>query len=179
MEKNYFKEEQRFSNFWLYLFVTIAFTIAIAPTAVALYSQLFLSVQYAEEPSSNASLMVLLSILFIMYMLTLLLFDKMKLVTKINREGLLFRYPPLILKAKIIRKEDIKKYEIRKYSPIREYSGWGIRYSWGKSGRAFNVKGNIGLQLYLVDGKKILFGTQRGDAILRAMQKMMKENDRG
>ncbi len=48
-------------------------------------------------------------------------------------------------------------------------------YGWGKSGSAFNVKGNIGLQLYLKNGKKVLFGTQRPDALKRAMDKMMKE----
>jgi hypothetical protein len=178
MEKKYFKEEQRFSNFWLYIFVTIAFTIAIAPTAIALYSQLVMDVPYGDEPTSDQALMVLLCVLLIMYMLTLLLFNKMKLVIEITGEGLLFRYPPFILKYKVVLKEEIEKYEIRKYNPIREYSGWGIRYSWAKAGRAYNVKGNIGLQLYLVDGKKILFGTQRGDAILRAMHKMMKENER-
>jgi chaperone required for assembly of F1-ATPase len=37
------------------------------------------------------------------------------------------------------------------------------------------MKGNTGLQLYLVDGKKMLVGTQRPDAIKRAMEKMMSE----
>lgn len=177
MEKKYFKEEQRFSNFWLYVFVTIVSTIAIAPTAVALYSQLILGTPYGDNPSSDQALMMLLVVLLIVYLLTLLLFNKMKLVTTITDEGLFFRYPPFILKDKVILKEDIEKCEIRKYNPVREYSGWGIMYSW--AGRAYNVKGNVGLQLHLLDGKKILFGTQRGDAILRAMHKMMKEDKRG
>ena len=179
MERNFFKEEQRFSNVWLYVFIVIVFTIAIAPTVIALYSQLVLGIPCGEDPSSNESLLVLLFVLLVMFVLILLLFNKMKLVTEVKNEGVFYKYPPFIIKFKVIRKEEIEKYEVRKYSPIREYSGWGIRYSWGKSGRAYNVKGNIGLQLYMVDGKKILFGTQRGDAIRRAMDKMMKEEFHG
>ena len=179
MERIFFKEEQRFSSFWMYLLVVIIFTIALAPTVVALYSQIILGVPYGEEPSTNESLLVLFIVLMIMFVVTILLFSKMKLVTEVKNEGFLYKYPPFIIKFKLIRKEEIEKYEVRKYSPIREYSGWGIRYSWGKSGRAYNVKGNIGLQLYMVDGKKILFGTQHGDAIRRAMDKMMKEEIHG
>ena len=179
MERSFFKEEQSFSNIWLYLFVVIVFTIAIAPNVIALYSQLVLGIPCGEDPSSNESLLVLLFVLLIMFVLTLLLFSKMKLVTEVKNDGVFYKYPPFIIKFKVIRKEEIERYEVRKYSPIREYSGWGIRYSWGTSGRAYNVKGNIGLQLYLVDGKKILLGTQRGDAIQRAMDKMMKEEFHG
>ncbi len=179
MERSFFREEQRFSNVWLYVFVVIVFTIAMAPTVIALHGQLVLGIPDGEDPSSNEALLVLLFVLLVMFVLALLLFNKMKLVTEVKNEGFFYKYPPFIIKFKVIRKEEIEKYEVRKYSPIREYSGWGIRYSWGKSGRAYNVKGNIGLQLYMVDGKKILFGTQRGDAIRRAMDKMMKEEFHG
>ncbi len=179
MEKIFFSEEQRFSNFWLYVFVVIAFTIAIVPTVTALYSQVVLGIPYGDEPATNQGLIVLLVILITMFVLTLLLFKKMKLVTEVRGKGVFYRYPPFIPKFRKIGKEEIEKYEIRKYNPIREYSGWGIRYSWAKSGRAYNVKGNIGLQLYLKDGRKILFGTQRSDALKRAMDKMMKEENSG
>ncbi len=179
MEKTYFKEEQYFSNFWFWVFLIVVFTAFLVPTCVALYSELVLKNPSGENPESTVSLMVILTVLVLGYSLVILLFKRMKLVTEITSKGLLFRYPPFILKYKVVLKEEIEKYEIRKYNPIREYSGWGIRYSWAKSGRAYNVKGNIGLQLYMFNGKKILFGTQRGDAMLRAMQKMMKESDRG
>lgn len=179
MEKVYFTEEQRFSNFWLYVFVVIVFTIAIAPTVTALYSQLILGIPYGDEPATNEGLMVLLFVLLAMFVFTLLLFHKMKLVVEVRNSGVFYRYPPFIIKFKQIKKSEIEKFEIRKYSPIREYSGWGIRYSWAKSGRAYNVRGNIGLQLYLTNGKKILFGTQRGEALERAMKKMMSEQTNG
>jgi hypothetical protein len=177
MNKTFFKEEQSFSNIWLYVFVTIVFTIAIAPTAVALYSQLAEGIPYGEKPSSNQALIILLLVLLLMYALTLLLFNKMKLVTQITNSGVHYRYPPFISKFKTVAKDDIASYELRKYRPIKEYSGWGIKH--GRFGKAYNVKGNMGLQLYLNDDKKLLFGTQRGDAMLRAMNKLMKDYQSG
>lgn len=173
MNKALFKEEQNFSNIWLYVFVTIAFTFAIAPTVLSLYSQVVAGNSYGDKPTSTQGLLILLFLLLTMYAITLLLFNKMKLVTQITSKGLEYKYPPFILKFKTILKQDIERYKIRKYQP------GGIGYSLGKAGRAYNVKGNIGLQLYLKDGKVILFGTQRGDAMLRAMNKLMKEDRRG
>lgn len=43
-----------------------------------------------------------------------------------------------------------------------------------KKGKAYNVSGNLGLTLYLVDGKKLLIGTRRLQAISYAMDNMMK-----
>jgi len=175
MQRKYFTEEQHFSNPGLWIFIAIVFTVAIAPTAIALYSQLVLGEPFREKPMSNLLLIILLVLLIIMLIATFVLFKKMKLVVKVKSDGLYYKYPPFILKMRSFLKEEISDFEIRKYKPVTEYSGWGIRYSWAKSGRAFNVKGNIGLQLYLKNGKKVLFGTQRGDALLRAMRKMMKE----
>ena len=101
----------------------------------------------------------------------------MKLIVVVRRAGIFYRYPPFIIKEQYFLKEEIDRFEIRKYSPIREYSGWGIKYSWGKSGRAISVKGKLGLQLYLKDGKKVLFGTQRTEALKRAMIRMMQINE--
>jgi len=165
-EKTYFKEEQYFSNVGFWVFLIVAFTASLAPTFVAIYSEVILKNPSGENPESVVSLMVILVILVVVYSLVILLFKRMKLVIRITSNGLLFRYPPFILKDRVFLKEEIEKYKVRKYRPAKAYSSFR---------KAYIVKGNIGLQLYLVDGKTILFGTQRGDAIRRAMDKMMKE----
>jgi len=172
MKKIYFSEEQCICGFWLYTFTVIVYAIPIIPTLVALYSQVILGIPYGDEPTTDRALLILLLFLIAMLILTLLLFSKMKLIVRVNDQGLWYRYPPFIVKERLIGKDEIEKYELRKYSPIREYGGWGIRYSWSKGGKVYNVKGNIGLQLYLKDGKKILFGTQQGEDFLRAMDKL-------
>ena len=176
MRKTYFKEEQYFSNFWFWVFLTLVFTIALAPTVVAIYSEVVLGKVEGETPSSVTSLSIILVILVIIYIFVILMFKKMRLITEVRSNGIYYCFPPFILKEREFKIDEIKRFEIRKYQPIREYGGWGIRYGMGKSGRALNVKGNIGLQLFLIDGKKVLFGTQRSEALLRAINKMMKRD---
>jgi hypothetical protein len=120
-------------------------------------------------------MILLLLILLVMFIATIVLFRTMKLVIEVRSDGIYYKYPPFIIKMKNYHVDEIKSYTIRTYQPIREYSGWGIRYSWAGSGRAITVKGKTGLQLYLKNGKKVLLGTQRSEALKRAMQKIMKE----
>lgn len=58
----------------------------------------------------------------------------------------------------------------RAYNPIPEYGGWGIRT--GQRGRAFNMRGNEGVQLVLASGKRVLIGSQRPEELARAIQRL-------
>ena len=69
----------------------------------------------------------------------------------------------------IIPFDTIKSYEIRKYRPIREYGGWGIRFN--RHGKAYTVKGTLGLQMELTNGEKILIGTENPDKLLMVLNK--------
>jgi hypothetical protein len=53
--------------------------------------------------------------------------------------------------------------EVRTYSPLREYGGWGIRGP--RKRRAYNVSGDEGVQLVLVDGCVVLIGSQRANEL--------------
>jgi hypothetical protein len=66
-------------------------------------------------------------------------------------------------------KNVVRAYE-RKYQPIPEYGGWGIR--WGRDGRAFNMKGDEGVQLVLQSGQRLLIGSQRADQLAAVVQKL-------
>jgi hypothetical protein len=87
--------------------------------------------------------------------------------TEITEDEIRLRYPPLINKPKIFPYTDIKTIQVRKYDPLSEYGGWGLRYGWtgGKKNRAYNIKGNMGLQLVLNDDMRILIGTQKADEL--------------
>jgi len=58
----------------------------------------------------------------------------------------------------------------RTYNALLEYGGWGIRV--GRDGRAFNMRGGLGVQLVLRSGQRVLIGSQRpeelADVIRRA-----------
>jgi hypothetical protein len=173
MQKTYFKEEQCFSNplFWVFLIIVITFFLA--PTCITIYSQVVLGKTAGNNLSSTDSLLIILAISLVVYTFVILMFRKMRLITEVRKDGIFYSYPPFIVKERQFQQSEIQKFKIRKYKPISEYCGWGIRYS-RVSGKAFNVKGNIGLQLYLKNGKRVLFGTQRSEALLRAMNKIMK-----
>ena len=81
----------------------------------------------------------------------------LRLYTKVNAEGIHYRFFPFHISWKTILWKDIKVAEMRRFRPLVEYGGYGLRY--GKSGYAYILSGNIGLQLDYNDQKKLLIGT--------------------
>ena len=63
---------------------------------------------------------------------------------------------------------------VRKYSPIAEFGGWGYRISFN-GGPAYNIAGNMGLQIVFVSGKKLLIGTQQATAMSDALLELVSE----
>lgn len=91
--------------------------------------------------------------------LTMWFILSMKLQTMIKDDGIYVRLFPIHFSYKHYRWDDLEKIYVRKYNPIMEYGGWGLKGT--AKNRAFNLKGNIGLQLVFNDGKKILIGTDK------------------
>ena len=171
MNKILFKEEQQFRQWWWIVLILGATIPAMVMCVYALYQQTVRGVQVGNSPAPNGVLIIV----FIFLCVMLWGYYKLKLEVWIDQDGIHYRFFPLILSNKLISKEEIQRYEIRKYNPIIDYGGWGVRRGFGRKWqRAYNVSGNIGLQIYLTNGKKVLFGTQRSQAILYAMDEMMK-----
>jgi len=114
---------------------------------------------------------VMLIVPLIMGILCPLLFYICNLRTEVRADGLYFRFFPFQRSFHKIGISDIKTYEVRTYRPIMEYGGWGIRYSL-RYGKAYNVSGNLGIQLVLKNGSKILFGSQKPEEFLEALKKV-------
>lgn len=174
MRKTYYTEEQYFTQSWLWLVLIIALGAMIVPMLIGIYNQVILGQPWGSNPMSDARLLMLAGIEFGIAFGLAFLFLKMRLITKVGTEGLSYRFPPLIMKERKIRRDEIKTFVVRHYKPVKEYGGWGIKYGLRRNGKAYNVKGNIGMQLELINGNKVLFGTQRADAFQYAMEKMMK-----
>lgn len=88
-----------------------------------------------------------------------------KLKFKIDDTGIHWSYFPFVPKTQLIRQEDIQKIEVRKFSPIGEYLGWGVRMSLKGNGWCYTTDGSFGLQINQKGGKKILLGTQKPDEL--------------
>lgn len=169
-----FTETQKFDQPWIrMLLVMITFPLLVL-FGFGIYKQIFCGIPFGSKPAPDAVLIILSIFVFMLVLGLNLLFLKLRLTVEITEEGLNYRFPPLIRHNRIIHREEIEEYAIRQYRPFSEYGGWGIRFGGKRNGDAYNVKGNTGLQLKLRNGKKILFGTGRSDALLAAMGRMMK-----
>ncbi len=103
----------------------------------------------------------------------LLLFYSIKLKTLIDEKGIHYRFIPFHFSQKTILWSDMKICHVRQYSPIQEYGGWGYRFTF-RNGRAYNIRGNKGIQIELATGKKILIGTQEATVVQQLIDRYKK-----
>ena len=175
MEKIFFREEQHFGRWWLWLILLTATVGSTLPFIYGIYSQEVLGIPWGNHPTNTTVLIAILVVDSLVVGSLCFLIAKMKLIVEIRKDGIWYKYPPLYSKWRNIKKEEIERFEIRKYNPVTEYGGWGIKGR--RKNRVLNTSGNIGLQLYLKDGSKLLLGTFQKQAIEYATEKMMnKEN---
>ena len=147
--ENLFIEKQKFTQWWVWV--------------ILLFSIIFHIVD-AEQVSSVYLLIMLLIIVFI-YSITL--------TVKVKSEGLHYQFFPIHFKSHIIYKHDIEKLESLQYNPILDYGGWGIRHRF--KGKAYNIRGNKGVKIYMKNGKTILFGSQKYKELEKALNIIKKQ----
>jgi hypothetical protein len=166
MSRIYFKEEQRFKQIWIWMLL-----IALSGLWLwELIQQVFMGIPFGNKPSPD--LVIILTGIF--PLLAILLFRLLTLETIINEEGVAYRFKPFQRKPKLIKTTDIVRYEVKKYSPIKDYGGWGIRYGSSRNGKAYNVSGNQGVLFELKNGKRFLLGTQKPSEIRSALERLLK-----
>lgn len=155
-----YRESQKFNQWWLWL-------LNFGVLGLVLWGAYF---EYtAGMPLWQAGLGVALVMAVVLIPMALI-----ELRTHITDDGVEIRFWPFVRRR--IFKSEIKSMRVRKYSPIREYGGWGIRSSMG-NGSAYNVSGDQGLQLELNNGKKILVGTQRPEELSAFLTDYLERND--
>lgn len=169
--KFYFEEEQKVDQWWMKLIIIVVLIVSLGPLCYGYYKQIFTGVPWGDKPMSDNGLLITIIITTLIMAAVVFLVFFSRLITKVKSDGIHIIFFPFF-REKFIAREMIEKYEIRKYKPIIDYGGYGIRYSLIK-GKAYNMSGNIGLQLYLKDNKKLLIGTKRSEAVKRAMDKFM------
>lgn len=144
-------ETQYFRQKWLWgiiLMVESILFIFIFPVLISAYTDNFTMIQF---------LFVILIWLFFIVVFPLWIF-LIRLDTQVRSGGIFLRFRYLHINWIVLPFSEITKAESITYNPLRDYGGWGIRY--GPKGKAYNVHGNYGVLLTLIDGKKILIGSQ-------------------
>lgn len=123
----------------------------------------------ATGASGNALMPALLA-LAVGVAIVSLLFGAMALTTRVTDAGI--RVNGLLFINRLISFDEIESGAARKYNPLIEYGGWGYRI--GPSGKAYNARGDEGVQLTLRDGGRILIGSGRAQELADAISTRLK-----
>ncbi|MGD8742748.1 MAG: DUF6141 family protein [Granulosicoccaceae bacterium] len=161
-----FREEQRFTQRWLWILLMLSMFVVLAVFGYGLIEQLVYGKPWGDRPVSDATLVTVSTAVILFTAGMVYLFYTLRLITEVRAEGLYIRFHPL--RSKLIPCSSIKFCAARTYKPLSEYGGWGIKY--GRSGWAYNIIGDRGVQLELHNGKRILIGSQRADELLMAIK---------
>lgn len=157
-----FKEEQQFRQPWIWALIFVC----VAP----LWYFVIRLVLMSSPPPGRTPPKAVIFIMWLFLGVGLpVLFYYMKLITEVRKDALYVRFFPLHFKFIKVEYNDLETFNPRKYNPIMEYGGWGIRYGF-KNGKAYNVSGNMGMQLVFKDGKKLLIGTQQPEKFNTALK---------
>ena len=145
-----FEENQKFTQWWLWVILLSFPIIALGP--------------FDENTVNIYHVLIGLFIPFLFYLFELRL--------KVNVEGLHYQFSPFHFKSHTIKLEDIESIKAMEYSPLKEYGGWGIKY--GFKGKAYNVSGNKGVKIYLKNGMNIMFGSQKHNDLAKALKSVKR-----
>ena len=158
-----FEEKQKFTQPWLWIILIICGILVCGSFGIAFYKQIIQGQPFGNKPMNNSAFIIFSIFSLIIISLIFLLFGFGNLTTIINKNEINLRFFPFHLSFIKYPWNSIERFEIITYKPISEYGGWGIRY--GKKGKAYNVRGNMGLQLYFKNGRRILIGTQKASEL--------------
>ncbi|RZK70985.1 MAG: hypothetical protein EOO85_20465 [Pedobacter sp.] len=157
-----FTEKQKFNQWWLWLLLLIL-------------NGFFIYRLYTRQLGNLTNEMGLWIGFVVVLLVTVLIFS-ITLETIISQNGIYVRLFPFHRKLKYYSWSSLNKVYIRKYSPLAEYGGWGIRYSLQGNGTAYNISGNTGIQLEFLDRKSLLIGTNKVPELTKALEQVMIPN---
>jgi hypothetical protein len=164
----FFYETQSLRSLWFAVLVYPGTATMIALFGFAMHRQLGRGIPFGQNPMPDSLLWILGPFMILLGVFLLTLFHLMRLETSVRRDGLHIRYVPIV--DRLIGYDTIEDIRACVYRPIRDYGGWGIRR--GKRGRAYNVRGNRGVELRFTDGSTLMIGSQRADELASAIKGM-------
>jgi hypothetical protein len=155
MNDESFYEEQRFTQRWIQIVLAVLW-VGLTTAAIV-----------ATATKKTGPIPAILSIAPITALI--LYFRILKLQVRIDTDSINYRFSPMHLKYRTIKRSDIEKMDVITYDPMQDYGGWGIRF--GSKGKAYTAKGNHGLYIQLFTGKNILIGTSKPEELQRFLSK--------
>jgi hypothetical protein len=171
--KPFFEEKQRYSQWWLWMIIGSAALAVTGSFLYGFYVQFILGEPWGDNPMSDEALIANAFIaVTVMVFLVILLFSSV-LEVVVDKASVSYRYYPLIRNWKRIERETIQDFYRKEYTIL---TGYGVRIDF-HGNRALTVKGNTGIEIAILNGKKFLIGTQKPDEFLDALNKMKKGSE--
>jgi len=164
-----YREVQKFRQVWVWAIVIVIAGLQWYGAA----EQLLLHRPFGDRPMPDIQ-MVIFWLIFGIGLPALFFFSQ--LITEVRDDGIYIRFSPFHRDFRRIAFTEVKQYEVRTYRPIREYGGWGIRVRC--KGKAYNVSGDRGVQIELLNGRRLLIGSQRAEELWRAILEKYAEQER-
>lgn len=159
-----FYEVQRFRQWWVWL-------LMIGVNVLFLWGcvqQLLIGKPWGNNPMSDTGLII---VAVSMLLLSVAMFGT-KLHTFINNEGVYVKLFPFQFRYKLYEWNNIQAVSVRKYNPLKS-GGWGWKVSMDGT-KYYSMSGNMGLQLVLMNGKKVLIGTRQPERLTDILTKLGK-----
>lgn len=166
-DRVFFKEEQKFRQPWLRGPLVLLAGLMVVLFSHALYKQLSQGQPWGSQPLPDEWLVVVSVFMFLLAGFLLWLTFGLTLTVTVDRANIHIAFKPF--KKRSIPLCLVTDFYVRQYRPLREYGGWGIRWGGPKRGRAYNVRGNLGVQIQLADAKRVLIGSQRPEELAEAI----------
>jgi hypothetical protein len=172
LQKSY-HESQKFNYTWAWLVLLFSSCLTFALIGLGIENNILSGEEFGTIPITDIAIIILFSSLIIFHIgfLIFLLFSK--LTIHIDSVGVHFCFFPFHQSMQTLTWDMIYKFHLRDYNANQEYGGHGIKY--GRMGSCYTVKGKVGLQLYLKNGKEILIGTQDPGKLANHLDTIKKE----
>lgn len=163
-----FLETQKFMQLWLWVLLIVLFGTQFVWIGFAIYQQIFLNEPWGNNPMTDVELIFTALLEGFVIVLIMGLFLATRLETRVYMDGIYFIYFPFHKKYRKISWDQLDEVLGRKYRPLIEFGGWGIR--WGHKKWAYTVSGNECIELRKGD-YKILVGTKKLNEFLSALDR--------
>ena len=155
-----YREEQLF-GWWVYALMVVMVAI----------SSYFLKIRL-EGAEGSASYPHSFGIIVGFVLPTILVIGVLRMSTEValGRIEVSFGWIPTYRRS--INIVAIQRVEVVTYQPLKHCHGWGLRY--GRDGeRVFNARGNQGVRLHMIDGSRLLIGSQKPEEVAAAIKRVL------
>jgi len=163
MNEQIFVETQKFKQVWIWVLVAVVMGGTLLFLWHGVYQQLYLGRTFGDHPSPNGALVIGVVFETVMCIVIASILGSIKLVVEAGPDRIKIRFFPF--KTLEISLGNIREFQVRDYEPLKEFGGWGMLRSWDGKTKAFSMSGRRGVEVFLLDGNRVMIGSQRSEEL--------------